>query len=221
MPKKLAIAICAFAGATLTCTSAHAFLLAGLTDAEQSYHEQIFSYAMDNTQPGGKYDWKTYSGNGTFTIGKPFISKSGSNCRDFTEVYTIQGYAPIEIKGFGCKRTEKDGWCSVKTNNALTCALEKRDYMSGHRYVEPSYNPAAHASGGGGGDSGGGGGGGMGGGGSVSAPNVSAPNVNMPKGGKGGDPTAKGVAYDVTDTLGNAGAKGTALGLSWWDALFR
>jgi|GEM_PF-2056575 len=219
MQKNLAITIFALLGALISAPPAHAFLLAGLSDAEQSYHEQVFSYAMDNTLPGKTYEWKTYSGNGNFLIGEPFISKSGSNCREYTETYELQG-EKAQLKGVGCKRSGKSGWCSLKPENALTCALEKRHYMAGRRYVTPS--------------PGGGGGGGAPGapnadpsfsGGGISAPNVNT-NVNMnapqaPKQGQGGDPTAKGVAYDVTNTLGNAGAQGTGMALGWWDALFR
>lgn len=221
MRKGLAITIFSLAGMLCVSPFSYANTQAALSEAEQSYHEQVFSYAMDNTLAGRFYDWKTYSGRGRLTVEAPFISKSGANCRNYTETFEIQGVKG-EIKGVGCKRAGKAGWCNLKPSNALTCALEKPHYLAGRRHVTFSPNPAAA-------DAGGGGGGGSGVdvnvGGSVNAPNVNT-NVNvkspnMPKPGKAGEPSAQGVAYDVTNTLGNAGVAGTATALSWWDALFR
>ena len=206
--------------------------LNGLTEAEQAYHDKIFDYVMDTVNPDQKYDWSSYSGKGSIEVGKPFVSKSRSNCREFTENYTVQGSAG-KSKGYGCRRSNGGGWCRLKADEVLTCALERRGFSVG-------------------------GGGSSGGGGSYS---VDAPDVNMPSGGIGnvGSPNvnvnidtsgikgpnthgsgnhggnqnqqqktgdvkrgeASDTAYSVTDTLGNGAAKGTGAAIGWFQDMFR
>ena len=71
---------------------------------------------------GSTYDWASYE-RGGIGVGKLFVSKSGSNCRDFTENYTVQGQAATD-RGIACKRSGKDGWCKLREGNATTCAME-------------------------------------------------------------------------------------------------
>ena len=115
--------------------------LNGLTEAEQAYHDKIFDYVMDTVNPDQKYDWSSYSGKGSIEVGKPFVSKSRSNCREFTENYTVQGSAG-KSKGYGCRRSNGGGWCRLKADEVLTCALERRffqEIMDAERYLLMRY----------------------------------------------------------------------------------
>jgi hypothetical protein len=97
-----------------------------LASAEKSYYALAFSYAMSTVETGNAYEWKTYSSNGAIRPETPFISRSGAECREFTETYTIQGVQGENV-GVGCKRKGDDGWCRLGLKQALTCAMEKRN----------------------------------------------------------------------------------------------
>lgn len=97
-----------------------------LASAEKSYYALAFSYAMSTIKTGEAYEWKTYSSNGAIRPEDPFISRSGSECREFTETFTIQGVQGENV-GVGCKRKGDDGWCRLGLKQALTCAMEKRN----------------------------------------------------------------------------------------------
>jgi len=219
-------------------SGAFASPLNGLSEAEQSYHDKVFDYTMDTVNPDNKYDWASYSGNGSIKVGKPFISKSSANCREFTEDYTVQG-TEGKSKGYGCKRAGGNGWCRLKSDEALTCALEQPAYRFGGGSVDmPSVNMPN---------------GGIGAIGSpnvnvdvnINTPNVDTSNIHAPhlsggggnSGGGGGNNNqnntgphqkpdvkpgeASGTAYTVTDTLGSGAAKGTGMALGWFQDMFR
>ncbi len=95
-----------------------------LSEAERAYYEKVFDYAMDTVKPDGKYSWNSYSGNGTITLSDTYVSKSGATCRNFAEIFTVQG-ASGDNEGVGCKREAYSGWCKLKLNDALTCAMER------------------------------------------------------------------------------------------------
>lgn len=94
-----------------------------LSDAEKSYYELVFTYVMDTVKADGTYKWESYSGNGTFTVSDSYVSKSGATCRNFAEVFTVQGVGG-ENEGVGCKRAGREGWCKLRMSDALTCAME-------------------------------------------------------------------------------------------------
>lgn len=94
-----------------------------LTDAEVEYYRQVFDYTMAVTKAGEHYDWESYSGKGSLTPGEVFVSKSGANCRSFSETYTI-GTTSASAEGVACKREGKDGWCRLRKVDAQTCAME-------------------------------------------------------------------------------------------------
>ena len=233
MKKNLAIAIFAFVVPLLFNSGAFASPLTGLTEAEQDYHDKVFDYVMDNINADNRYDWKSFSGNGSITVGKPFISKSNSNCREFTENYTVQG-SDGKSKGYGCKRSGNDGWCRLKSDLVLTCALEQPAYsfgvspppISGPSMSAPNVEvgnisgPNVNIN--------------------INTPNVDVPNMHAPNlsGGGGGSQQgtnqgsqqkkgdvkpgqASGTAYSVTDTLGNGAAKGTGMAVGWFQNMFR
>lgn len=187
--------------------------LVGLSDAEQSYHEQVFDYTMDNIQPGDKFDWASYSGKGSISVGKPFVSKSGAHCRDYTEKFTVQEQKG-EVKGISCKRAGSDGWCKLKIGDALTCAMEKPAYNLNTPSVNaPNANVNIN----------------VGGVGSVGTPNVNTnvnTNVNSPmpadrKSDGKGDPTAQGYADAVTGNAGKAAGSFSGSAIQWFNNMFR
>jgi hypothetical protein len=94
-----------------------------LSEAEIVYYRQVFDYTMSVTKPGEHYDWQSYSGKGSISPDKPFVSKSGATCRNFLEHYTI-GTSNASAEGVACKREGKDGWCRLKQTDALTCVME-------------------------------------------------------------------------------------------------
>ena len=209
--------------------------LTGLSAAEQSYHDKIFDYVMDTVNPDNSYDWASYSGKGTIKVGAPFVSKSNSNCREFTEDYTVQGIIGAS-KGYGCRRSDGDGWCRLKKDAALTCALEQPAYSVGGGSVNvptPSVgSPNVQI-------------------GNVSGPNINvnintpnvdtsnvhAPNLSSGNNNKNNNQnnntsqskpkpdvapgSASGTAYSVTDTLGSGAAKGTGMAVGWFKDMFR
>lgn len=210
----------------------------GLSDAEQSYHDQIFDYVMNTVNPNEKHDWASYGGKGTITVGQVFASKSKANCREYTEDFNVQGTAG-KIKGYACRRSNGDGWCRLKENQeVLSCALEGNGFSistgtggagAGGAYsvTGPTINAPDVSIG------------------NVSGPtvnvNVDTPNIRMPniKGSGGGkraqksndgkpDPgnnngkgEASDTAYTVTDTLGSGAARGTGAAIGLFQDWFR
>ena len=205
--------------------------LASLSDAEKTYYEKVFDYSMDTVQGGGKYEWKSYSGNGAISIADTFVSKSGATCRNFTETFVVQGQNGID-KGVGCKRRGQDGWCKLDLNKAKTCSFEDTSRMFGGVGVDaPNVN--------------------------VSAPNITVGPVNVPtvsggssasssgggvnsdfkfhsgsSGGSGSSGSSSGggsnnnngsgksVADSVTGTAGHAASSATSTGISWFQSVF-
>ncbi len=243
MRKLQAIAI--FGLLPLASVSAgHASTLNQLSSAEQSYHEKIFDYVMDTIDPDKTYDWASFSGKGTIKVGEPFISKSKSACRPFSEDYNIQGSGG-KIRGYACKRSGDEGWCRLKPNAMLTCALENPSWSwggtsGGGLDGGASYTGGSPSTSGSGvnmpdvnvGDV------------NITGPtvNIEAPKMHMPNmsggggnngggtqpqkgdtshtdGNKGGQ--ASGTAYNVTDTLGTGAAKGTGWAITTFQSWFR
>lgn len=181
---------------------------AWLSPAEQEYYRKVFDYAMDNTDAGQSYAWKSYGGSGDISPGKPFVSKSKSACREFSEHIRVGG-AEETRSGIACRREGREGWCRLEKGQALTCALETPAIQAG---TEASANigvpPVNMPSGG------------SGGGYSASSPNVGAPgvdtsrrNTETPKGGE--------IADTVTGTAGDAGAKASKGAIDWFRGTFR
>ncbi|MDE3060528.1 MAG: hypothetical protein KGJ06_05915 [Pseudomonadota bacterium] len=98
-----------------------------LSEAEQSYYQQVFAYVMENIQPGQHYDWQSYGGRGTIAVGDAFTSKSGTVCRRFSESFQVQSFPGSDV-GVGCRRVGRDGWCKLRPGNAMTCAMESPGY---------------------------------------------------------------------------------------------
>jgi hypothetical protein len=96
---------------------------AHLNDAEREYYDKSFDYALETLKDDGVYEWRTATANGVIRAGKRFISKSKSTCRSFSESYTLGKYSG-GMKGFGCKREGKDGWCKLRESSMLSCAFE-------------------------------------------------------------------------------------------------
>lgn len=101
-----------------------------LTAAEQQYYLTMFDYTMDNVQPGHSQSWSTHSANGRITVEEPFLSKSKSNCRRYTESIAFANKQHAS-QGVACKRQGDNGWCRLKENGPLTCAMESRVSVAG------------------------------------------------------------------------------------------
>jgi hypothetical protein len=94
-----------------------------LSDAEMEYYTQHFDYVMNAGKDGAASAWETYSSKGSITPEAPFKSKSGADCRPFSESYTI-GVQSGKAQGFACKREGETTWCKLKPNTMQSCALE-------------------------------------------------------------------------------------------------
>ncbi len=94
-----------------------------LTSAEKVYYVQSFDYAMTVMPDGQSHSWESFNGKGAISPRDLYTSKSKSNCRHFSENYTIGGYSGAQ-DGIACKRQGRDGWCRIKSGNPETCALE-------------------------------------------------------------------------------------------------
>jgi hypothetical protein len=182
--------------------------LARLAPAEQTYYAKSFNYTMDNIQPGQKFDWASYSGKGSITVDKPFVSKSGSSCRNFTETFTVKGVSGGD-RGVGCKRGGEEGWCRLSPSSALTCALDEPANSLGIDL--PSVN--------------------IGGvdvnldTGAPSAPSGSTPGVsmNVDTGGhhRSSDTSGADVADSITTKAGKAAGQATGGFVGWFAKTFR
>jgi hypothetical protein len=102
----------------------------GFSSAELNYIDQTFNYSMDQAKPNEQIDWSTSTVNGRIVLTQEFKSKSGSTCRAYTETYRTTQYEQI-LKGYGCKRSEDEGWCRLRETDAQTCALEDRSFFFG------------------------------------------------------------------------------------------
>lgn len=181
--------------------------LYNLSDAEKSYYDKVFVYTMDNIKAGDKYDWASYSGKGSLKVSESYVSKSGSTCRNFDESFTVQGQSGGG-KGVACKRAGDDGWCKLKPDNALTCAMENNGILvglpniSGPNVTVPSVGGNANVT--------------------INAPSTpnapQGPNMNSKPGGK---PTGAGVADSVTSAAGSVAGPATGGGLKWFQDTFR
>jgi hypothetical protein len=98
--------------------------LRSLSDTERAYYNLVFDYVMETIKADGKYEWASYSAKGTLTVSEAYISKSGSTCRNFAEVFTVHGLQG-ENEGIGCKRKGYQGWCKLGINDAGTCSMER------------------------------------------------------------------------------------------------
>jgi hypothetical protein len=98
--------------------------LRSLSDSERAYYNLVFDYVMETIKADGKYEWASYSAKGTLTVSEAYISKSGSTCRNFAEVFTVHGLQG-ENEGIGCKRRGYQGWCKLGINDAGTCSMER------------------------------------------------------------------------------------------------
>lgn len=94
-----------------------------LTSAEQEFYHNSFNYAMDTLADNTTYEWRAAKAFGTITAGRHYISKSQSNCRNFSETYTF-GSSAGYMDGVGCKRKGSEGWCKLRAGDMLSCAFE-------------------------------------------------------------------------------------------------
>ena len=199
-----------FSFAPLQALAADAAQAPGLSSAEQSYYEKVFYYTMDNVQPGQKFDWASYSGKGTINVDAPFVSKSGSTCRNFSETYTVQGKEGAG-KGVACKRGGEEGWCKLKTDNALTCAMEgPPSLFTGATGIAlpnvdvPGVNVSGNVN--------------VGGIAPTTNPNLN-PGIDAPA--PGHKPTGQGVADSVTSAAGSVAGPAAGGAISWFGKTFR
>jgi len=180
--------------------------LVGLPSQEQNYYEEVFNYTMDNIQPDSHFDWKTYDAEGSIGVAKPFISKSGYTCRNFTENYTVTSTNQTgNDTGIACKRAEREGWCKLKISDALTCAMENPSYHIGMPGVG-SVPDAPNVN--------------------IDSPNYSGNansgyNTNVSPRNNGNKPTATDAANTVTGTAGSAAGYVAKNAGGWFGSLFR
>jgi len=184
--------------------------LSYLADPEKDYYIKVFNYSMETVQPDQHYDWKSYSGNGSITVKKAFVSPSGTNCRNFSETFVVQGQKGMD-KGVGCKRKGQDGWCKLDpTKEAKTCSFEDTNrFFGGVNLSAPTIGTPS-----------------LGGGGSVgSAPsanvNVNANvntsvNTNIDK----KDLTAKSYSDAVTGSAGKSAGQAASGFVTWFTQTF-
>jgi hypothetical protein len=180
----------------------------GLSDAEKSYYEKMFDYTMDTTAPGQGYEWQTYGAKGKIIADKVFVSKSKGQCRNFSELFYV-GKTAYPYDGVACKRQGSSGWCRLKQDDALTCALERsgtvvRVGVPGVPSMSGNVNIPVGA------------GAGIGKVGTPSGPD--GPEID----GKIDQKKAgQGYADTVTGTAGNAAGPATSNGIKWFNDTFR
>ncbi len=95
-----------------------------LSGKQREYYIKTFNYAMNNVKDEKPYQWKVGTAKGEIRIGKEYISKSKSLCRNFTETFVIDDQTGTS-EGAACKRDGNNGWCRLKNTDAHTCALEE------------------------------------------------------------------------------------------------
>lgn len=183
--------------------------LADLRPVELEYHTKIFDYALDYTETGKSYEWKSYGGSGKITPGAPFISKSKYNCREFSEYFTVAGLDG-KREAIACKRIGNDGWCVLKPTDALTCAMEKTPGVLDGSLPQASVDtPSVN----------------VGGIGPVGSPNVNVnndvntnANIDAPK---HADKPGQPIADTVTGTAGRTAGPATGGAIKWFGETFR
>lgn len=95
-----------------------------LSKENREYYVKIFNYTMDNVADNQIYHWDAGTAKGDIRVGKKYISKSKSICRDFAETFVIDNQSG-KNEGSACERSgEGKGWCRLKHSDAHTCALE-------------------------------------------------------------------------------------------------
>ncbi len=94
-----------------------------LVSYELDYYLQVFNYVMDSNQETFIFHWSSNSGNGNISVGKEYLSKSKTVCRNFADTFEITR-PHGEATAAGCKRLGANGWCRVHDGDAHTCALE-------------------------------------------------------------------------------------------------
>ncbi|MBV8938394.1 MAG: hypothetical protein JO089_00955 [Alphaproteobacteria bacterium] len=94
-----------------------------MDDAELTFYYDTFDYVMEKVKPNETFPWKTYASNGEITPAGPFAGK-GTVCRSFREVVNVKNQHGAVYEGTGCKRVGADGWCKLRKNDVLSCALE-------------------------------------------------------------------------------------------------
>lgn len=181
---------------------------AGLSPAELEYYRQVFDYTMTNIEAGKPYEWGSYGGKGAISPGVLFISKSQSACREFSENIQIGGR--LETRdGIACRREGGNGWCRLRKDQALTCAMETPAAQSGMVGGVNVGMPAINLPGG----NGGGAAGGM--------YNPGAPPPLDPPRYSGEQPKGGDIADAVTGTAGEAAGKATGGAIKWFQDTFR
>ena len=189
----------------------YAAMFGGFSDPERGYYQKIFIYAMDTLAAGESYDWKTYSGSGEITAEALFVSKSKSNCRNFTERFSIGGNKTA-YEGIACKRGGDEGWCRLTKQDVLTCALEQ---PAGSLPVAiPSINIDSGSNNGKAGQP-------VQNGGTMQAPGTTSHPIDTGKPVAGNRKTTGGnVADTVTGTAGNAAGPATGGAIQWFNKTF-
>jgi hypothetical protein len=183
-----------------------------LSQVEKEYYIQLFDYAMANSLEGAPYPWQSSDINrGEIIAGKAFTSKSSATCRPFTERFTVGGYSGA-FEGIACRREGAEGWCRLKTGDALTCALERPADIANFQFPGMSYggaNVSVNVPAGGSG---------VGQVGAPSAPASPAP-FDAPQGGN--KKPGEGYADTVTGTAGRVAGPATGGAINWFNETFR
>lgn len=96
-----------------------------LDGSQREYYQRVFNHIMENHKDEKPYEWKSGAEKGSIRVSKQYISKSKSLCRNFAESFVVDGEAG-QYEGVACKREGK-GWCRLKSEDALTCALEQSE----------------------------------------------------------------------------------------------
>lgn len=175
-----------------------------LSAAEREYYRQSFDYTMEHIEAGKHYEWASHSGKGIITPGSSFVSKSKSTCREFSERFTVGGAEEMR-EGIACRREGREGWCRLRKDQALTCAMESYGVRAGAPNVNVGV-PSINVPSGGSGNT------------SVSGPDVDAPDIDAPS---GEQPTGSEIADTVTGTAGKAGTTASKGIADWFFGTFR
>ncbi|MEZ5691065.1 MAG: hypothetical protein R3D71_05315 [Rickettsiales bacterium] len=97
-----------------------------LTGEQLAYYNKIFNYVMDYVGVDKSHKWNSSLASGEIYVGKPYISKSKSICRNFSEKFELNSKnISKNYKAIACQRNN-GSWCRLSLKSeALTCALEK------------------------------------------------------------------------------------------------
>ena len=208
---KYIIAIAAFIAACWLFSvyeGRHATVQSQVAANNRDYYLQVFNYTMDNIPADGHFDWQTYNAKGSIAATATFVSKSGYTCRGFTETYSVLGSKPGSEKGYACRRAGGNGWCRLKTSDALTCAMENPSYQFSLPGMAAPGMPDAE----------------------VSAPDINTggihtgvnSNIDVASPDAGGRKASAGNAADtITGAAGSAAGYIARNAASWFQSLFR